>query len=584
MTRVLDARTSIESMRDAGYKNEAYAIAELMDNSIQAEASIVELITFSNANESGGQRIEKIAVFDNGTGMEPKLLQRSLSFGQGDNRLDEQGMGKFGFGLPSASISQCKHVDVWSWTKEGEAYTTYIDVDDMLAGNGEEVSRPVKKSLPEYITRAIGDILPPSGTVILWSKIDRAKWKTATALSKHVEHEIGRMYRRFIAREENPVTIRFKPYQKNGTVYVLKNASKNYRASDPLALLRNTAMPTLPGDFCDESLFEIGEERTIRIKDENGKKHEVILTWSIGKQVIIDAILESEREKGSEKTAGATEWGVYLKRNQGLSIVRAKRELILRDRMLSREEKWRFIGMEIVFPPALDKVFGVLNNKQDAVHIDLLDKSDDAINEGFENPCKYIKSLDPNDRMRGLYDISDVLKDFKTDAAEALKKLKIQVSNPPTPINPDGPIPMPTGPIEPGDPIPDPLPNHDELVKSLTDQGISEDVALVVARKVEKEKIRYWVQEADLSTDAFFDVTHAKGITLILININHIFYQKVLSNCQPSQKLLIELAIGSYGYMEHSSRDNEMLKAQYQRTRRNWGVYLENVLQAQIEE
>jgi len=57
-------------------------------------------------------------------------------------------------------------------------------------------------------------------------------------------------------------------------------------------------------------------------------------------------------------------------------------------------------------------------------------------------------------------------------------------------------------------------------------------------------------------------------------------YSKGLANCDDSQNLLIELAIGSFGYMEHSSRDNKILKAQYQRTRNNWGVYLEDVLQA----
>ena len=127
------------------------------------------------------------------------------------------------------------------------------------------------------------------------------------------------------------------------------------------------------------------------VKDENGEKHEVRLRWSIAKQAIIDAILEAERERGSKKTAGSTEWGSYAKRNQGFSIVRSDRELILRGRMLPKEHIWRFVGMEMQFTPALDKVFGVLNNKQDAVNINLLSKTDDADVERDETksrkPC-----------------------------------------------------------------------------------------------------------------------------------------------------------------------------------------------------
>lgn len=582
MTRVLDAKTSIKSMRDAGYKNEAYAIAELMDNSIQASADLVELITFSKANDSGRKNIDSIAIFDNGKGMPPGLLQRSLSFGQGDNQHDSDGMGKFGFGLPSASISQCKHVDVWSWTNPDEIYKTHIDVDDMLDGNGEDVPAPTRDTLPDNIKKAIGDVLPDSGTVVLWSKIDRATWKTAAAISKHVEHEIGRMYRYYINRDENPVTIRFKSYEQEGSVYVLKGEPKVYRASDPLGLMRNTSAPELPGDFVNESCFEVVKDvREIQVRDENGEEHMVVLRWSIVKQSVVDAVLEQERSNGSNKTAGDTELGRYLKKNQGISVVRAGRELVLRKEILSKDEKWRWVGMEVSFPPALDSVFGVLNNKQDAVNFNILSKSDDADNEGFDNPLEYEKSLDVNDPIVGLYKVSQVIVDFKKEAKSALDIIKVQLPNrDDTPPNPDDPVSMPTGPSHLGDLDPEPLPDHDVLVASLVGQGIPKSVALVVARKVEKEKVRYLVQESELSTDAFFDVTHAQGITLILINKNHIFYENILANCDESQKRLIELAIGSFGYMEHSSRDNKLQKAQYQRTRNNWGVYLEDVLLA----
>lgn len=578
MTRVIDAQTSIESMRDSGYKNEAYAIAELMDNSIQAAADIVELLTFSSKNDSGRYNIDKIAIFDNGHGMGPDLLQRSLSFGQGDNRTDPSGMGKFGFGLPSASISQCRHVDVWSWKTAESIYKTSIDVDDILNGEGENVPEPVQEQLPEFVRGAIGEIMPNSGTLVMWSKIDRAKWKTAITLSKHVEHEIGRMYRYFLSRKENPVTIRFKAYEKRGSLYSQSITPQLYKASDPLGLLKDSSIPALPGAYANESFFELGDERIIKVKDKEGNEHDVHLRWSFAKQAVLDEILKDERSRGSSRSAGDTGWGKYVKKNQGLSLVRAERELILRDKMLPREEKWRFIGMELQFPPALDEVFGVLNNKQDAVKLNLLNKDEDRENEGFETVLEYVKSLDANDPIHSLYEISDAIEDFKSDAQRRLNTIKVQASTPKPDLENGGPIIIPTPPDEEGSPDPDPIPEANDLVNAFIEQGIDEVTARVVARAVEDHQARFLVQEQKLETDAFFDVTFARGITLVLINQNHVFYEEVIAKCNNNQRIMLEYAIGSYGYMERMEQQNLISKKQYERTRKTWGLYMEEVL------
>ena len=41
---IVPAHLAVQAMRDNGYKNAAYALAELMDNSIQADATQVELL------------------------------------------------------------------------------------------------------------------------------------------------------------------------------------------------------------------------------------------------------------------------------------------------------------------------------------------------------------------------------------------------------------------------------------------------------------------------------------------------------------------------------------------------------------
>ena len=117
---IVPAHLAVKAMRDNGYKNAAYALAELMDNSIQAKATVVELLCMESeelVNHRRRSQIYMIGVLDNGSGMDEMTLQVSLQFGNGMN-LDEvaqTGMGKFGMGLPASSVSQAKRVEVWTW-------------------------------------------------------------------------------------------------------------------------------------------------------------------------------------------------------------------------------------------------------------------------------------------------------------------------------------------------------------------------------------------------------------------------------------------------------------------------------------
>ena len=109
---------AVSAMRDNGYKNAAYAVAELIDNSIQAGASTVELLcveTEEQLVQRRRRRIKQIAVLDNGSGMDSDRLRTALQFGNGAYLNARTVLGRFGMGLPSASISQCRRVHVWPW-------------------------------------------------------------------------------------------------------------------------------------------------------------------------------------------------------------------------------------------------------------------------------------------------------------------------------------------------------------------------------------------------------------------------------------------------------------------------------------
>ena len=83
-----------------------------------------------------------------------------------------------------------------------------------------------------------------------------------------------------------------------------------------------------------------------------------------------DAINESKSEipwPRSYAKAGDAPWGKHAGRNNGVSIVRAQRELELTLAWVNNyEPQERWWSVEIEFDPILDEIFGVVNNKQHA--------------------------------------------------------------------------------------------------------------------------------------------------------------------------------------------------------------------------
>ena len=90
----------IESLRASDYKNTTYAVAELVDNSVDARAKHIEIMCMDVKNYGTGRHhLDKIAVLDDGRGMDEDKLRRSLKFGDGKESKPDD-LGKFGMGLP----------------------------------------------------------------------------------------------------------------------------------------------------------------------------------------------------------------------------------------------------------------------------------------------------------------------------------------------------------------------------------------------------------------------------------------------------------------------------------------------------
>ena len=104
---------------------------------MDAGAENIEILIFEKGQQSGQRvlnKIDQICIIDDGGGMTEDILAKCLSIGGRDDSDDsEEGhTGKFGYGLPNSSMSQCMRIEVYSWQKKNEVLYTYLDYEEVL--------------------------------------------------------------------------------------------------------------------------------------------------------------------------------------------------------------------------------------------------------------------------------------------------------------------------------------------------------------------------------------------------------------------------------------------------------------------
>ena len=350
-TPLIPAATAIETFRNSGYKSTAAALAELIDNSIEAGAENIQVLTFENPIQ-GRQRtlykIVKVAVYDDGEGMDVDTLQMALQFGVGTRMKTRKGMGRFGIGLPNASISQCQRVEIYSW-QNGECYTTYLDVDEIKKHKSQNANPVTKCKVPvDILKHAENGYDKDSGTLVVWDKCDRLDIDRSKTLYKNMEKDLCRIYRHFLDNDNsygNKVSVRLVTTGKQRVIYTLK-------ANDPMYLLTPNNIPGFENAATNTSH---GIVKLDIPYNEDGDTAVVEMRFSI-------ALPKIQSNEGGGGGIGQKHYAY----NAGISFVRACREIDFGDfgYFNPRAEMERWWGCEIRFEPELDELFGVANNKQ----------------------------------------------------------------------------------------------------------------------------------------------------------------------------------------------------------------------------
>lgn len=193
------ASALIESTRSIGYSFDS-AIADIIDNSVAAKSKNIN-IQFRVDNDP------HVAIIDDGFGMTKETLIQAMRFGSNDSTQDraENDLGRYGLGLKTASISQCKCLTVISLANNEIAACRW---DIELVKERQDWILQVLE-IEEINSIPYVDILykKGNGTIVFWQNLDRivaGENSIQTALKNKMEQlsfHLGLIFHRYIQGE-----------------------------------------------------------------------------------------------------------------------------------------------------------------------------------------------------------------------------------------------------------------------------------------------------------------------------------------------------------------------------------------------
>jgi Histidine kinase-, DNA gyrase B-, and HSP90-like ATPase len=304
----------VRAVRESGYLSLSTALAELVDNSLQANANAIAI----SLQRPQGAAHPEIEVLDNGSGMDRRRLEQCLRFGGSSRFGDRESFGRFGMGLPAASLSQARRVEVVAWQDSGPAMEVTLDVDAIASGEASALR-----------ARRIGPSNTPSGCRVTWPICDRIEYQRLGWLERTLRRDLGRMYRRYLTRD---LTLTL-----NGTAI---------EANDPLMLTTEVE----------------GASATIAFEP-----MEYELRTADGGSACVHVRFTSLPVHRWHRLDNLTKRRLGIVGGGGVSILRAGREIAYGWHLMGGKRRenyddwWR---CEIEFEPVLDEHFGITINKQ----------------------------------------------------------------------------------------------------------------------------------------------------------------------------------------------------------------------------
>ena len=194
------ASTLMGSLRSMGYSFES-AVADVVDNSISAHARNIRILFPSNPMDELA-----LGILDDGDGMTDDVLFEAMRYGclSAEEERSEEDLGRFGMGMKSASLSQCRRLTVISY--EGKNLNGYtwdynhiVETQDWMI---QELEAREIDELP-YISRLKNQGV---GTLVIWQDFDVLSnssggqvYSSLVDLRSSLEKSLALIYHRYLS-------------------------------------------------------------------------------------------------------------------------------------------------------------------------------------------------------------------------------------------------------------------------------------------------------------------------------------------------------------------------------------------------
>lgn len=383
---LFNSKQALNSQRRNGYRDSASAAREIVDNAMEAGAKRIDVVCDYHKSTKGKALVSSIAFIDDGAGMLPEMARYALSLGGGTHFDDPNFIGKFGFGLPNASINQTKRVEVYTRVDAKEKIMmAALDVNRVAEFNLQTIDEAVEAELPAFVRRYLKEqkIKFEHGTVVVWVQPDRLTYKTGAILKEHLLDDFGVTYRNLL-RNDNP--------QDNVKILVegieveivdplfLDERGRYYLANDKggAELKLDRTIPVRY--FRDPETNALHFQRVEDLKEVEKGDPNLLAVGSIQVRVarLPVGFAEFKKRTSKQETTDANRRFEIRQTRRGISFVRAGREIETVDAFpRSRRDISSGLGVypllqgyayhwgaEVKFGPEFDEVFGITNDKQ----------------------------------------------------------------------------------------------------------------------------------------------------------------------------------------------------------------------------
>lgn len=574
---------ALESQRSSGYRNTTYALAELIDNSFDAGASHCKIIFIEKRGRDQKKYIDEILISDDGDGMDDETLAICLKFGGGtnfdiDKVVKQNKIGKFGYGLPNASLSQCPSVEVISWNEADGQKKAKLILAELKQTSSITVPAIEKVSFPDYFEKIDAVVSKKHGTIISWKDCDRLSNSKAETIMKKSQDLLGLLFRHLLASKK---TIELVNYEASSTGSFAIISKFSVKKNDPLFLMANTVISKHLNDAANRPIgqtpdrdpaeyykkFSTGKDSclptNVRVEDECST---FIFSWR-GKDYsfeITTSRVHDDIQKPGIRQGGDTTVGKFYKLHEKecISFVRSDRQIAADNFGFynQADPRQRWWSIEVSFDASADELLGVHNNKQgvDFYYTDEVDPT-----EIFETHTATLQQA----REQLWHELTKKIVRARKAAWKEILDGHKRFIDKPGGENGEGPL------LPGGTSVTETIlgSTEGERKSQFSDDEKSDlfdrlqarypgikDVDIKAAIDLyDMSRLRGCVLYAENESEKLWSITNIKDFLIILINTNHLFYRKMMGPLreanQQSALSAIELFISSLGWEEYTN-------------------------------